>query len=273
MESSEPLLLTIHFFNRLHFVVLFLGQSLKHTLLLFLDHLSFVLLQCPLQVLVLLLGPAESKGWKVRCVRAKQGEGGGGGGGGGGDTCMHTQVMAELQPFTRLASCWRTALPKVERDCAHSGVLHCAQDGAQHNLQRVFTATMVFGRYLEILMTGQQTLLQKLIRGLDWKSKLLQDSAVSLCFMQFLWVAYSFSWASRSLTSASRLLTRMTSSSSSSCSRLFWASVFCQSATTAQELQTEDNSQNTEETLSSGNTSKCKPKFLLSDKRYWILLD
>ena len=46
-----------------------------------------------------------------------------------------------------------------------------------------------------------------------------------------LWATYSFSWASRSLTSASRLLTSMTSSSSSSCSRLFWASVFCQSAT------------------------------------------
>jgi len=41
---------------------------------------------------------------------------------------------------------------------------------------------------------------------------------------------HCFSWASRSLTSASRLLTRITSSSSKSCSRLFCASVFCQSA-------------------------------------------
>lgn len=51
----------IHFFNRLHLLVVFFWkwQSLKHTFLLFLGHLSFVLLQCPLQVLVLLLGPAE----------------------------------------------------------------------------------------------------------------------------------------------------------------------------------------------------------------------
>lgn len=55
------------------------------------------------------------------------------------------------------------------------------------------------------------------------------------CSVSCLWVTYCFSWASRSLTSASRLLTSMTSSSSSSCSRLFWASVFCQSATTQEE--------------------------------------
>uniref|UniRef100_A0A8I5THU5 Uncharacterized protein n=1 Tax=Pongo abelii TaxID=9601 RepID=A0A8I5THU5_PONAB len=41
---------------------------------------------------------------------------------------------------------------------------------------------------------------------------------------------HCFSCASRSLTSASRLFTRATSSSSRSCSRRFWASVFCQSA-------------------------------------------
>uniref|UniRef100_A0A8P0TML3 Uncharacterized protein n=1 Tax=Canis lupus familiaris TaxID=9615 RepID=A0A8P0TML3_CANLF len=41
---------------------------------------------------------------------------------------------------------------------------------------------------------------------------------------------HCFSCASRSRTSASRLLTRATSSSSRSCSRRFWASVFCQSA-------------------------------------------
>lgn len=40
---------------------------------------------------------------------------------------------------------------------------------------------------------------------------------------------HCFSCASRSLTSASRLFTRATSSSSRSCSRRFWASVFCQS--------------------------------------------
>uniref|UniRef100_A0ABI7VR72 Uncharacterized protein n=1 Tax=Felis catus TaxID=9685 RepID=A0ABI7VR72_FELCA len=41
---------------------------------------------------------------------------------------------------------------------------------------------------------------------------------------------HCFSCASRSLTSASRLFTKATSSSSRSCSRRFWASVFCQSA-------------------------------------------
>ena len=49
------------------------------------------------------------------------------------------------------------------------------------------------------------------------------------CVCDCVCETYCFSCASRSLTSASRLLTSMTSSSSSSCSLLFWASVFCQS--------------------------------------------
>lgn len=80
----------IHFFYRLHLLVVFCflkWQSLKHTLLLFLGHLSFVLLQRPLQVLVLLLGPAEGKGQKVRCVR-----------GGAGRRYTHTQVTELVLP-------------------------------------------------------------------------------------------------------------------------------------------------------------------------------
>ena len=59
---------------------------------------------------------------------------------------------------------------------------------------------------------------------------------LSVCVLLLLCVmeaeqrfTHCFSCASRSLTSASRLFTSITSSSSSSCSRLFWASVFCQS--------------------------------------------
>lgn len=49
----------IHFFYWLH--VLVCWRSLKDTFLLFLGHLAFVLLQRPLQVLVLRLGPADHK--------------------------------------------------------------------------------------------------------------------------------------------------------------------------------------------------------------------
>lgn len=64
--------MTIHFLNRLHFSVVLLccakRQSLQRALLLLLGHLSFVLLQRPLQVLVLLLGPAEAGGQRSETV-------------------------------------------------------------------------------------------------------------------------------------------------------------------------------------------------------------
>lgn len=81
----------------------------------------------------------------------------------------------------------------------------------------------------------------------------------SVCLRTVL-VTYCFSWASRSLTSASRLLTSMTSSSSSSCSRLFWASVFCQSATTPEE-----------QTASEQETLRTKNPEILWIKRFIFL--
>lgn len=58
-----------------------------------------------------------------------------------------------------------------------------------------------------------------------------------------------FSWASRSLTRASRLSTRATSSSSRSCSRRFWASVFCQSAGGGRPVTTRQGREHSEPAL------------------------
>lgn len=159
--------------------------SLKDTLLLFLGHLAFVLLQRPLQVLVLLLGPADSKkvkghkrGWRWR---------------------NGTQVKL-LEPWQRLPRHLRSGLVPGAELWPSNVSLHFLEDGQEK-------------RAVEVLRSPQ----------------LLKSAFIFDIFV--LWVTYSFSWASRSLTRASRLLTSTTSSSSSSCSRLFWASVFCQSAT------------------------------------------
>lgn len=210
----------IHFFHRLHLlvvvVVVVLWRSLNDTLLLFLGHLAFVLLQSPLQVLVLLLGPAE---WHK------------------GQRSHREKNMLEKKTDAGNAAGAMATVAMTTPRC-------CFVPGAQLD-QEVM-----------------QPLKKRLAGAAD--DRWLSADFTFLC-SSALWVTYSFSWASRSLTSASRLLTRTTSSSSSSCSRLFWASVFCQSAT--REEHRPSDSERTEEFLKPHETLHLKEKLQL--RRLW----
>lgn len=187
---------------------------------------------------------------------------------------------AELRPFTRLAPRRRTSPPiwKGCRPCrcAAAAAVHAGRPQAgwnATNLQRVCTSSTLSGGKFK---DRQQTPTHQ--RGSDiprLNSVGLKCVSVSrlrlvLCLvLEDLWVTYCFSWASRSLTSASRLLTSMTSSSSSSCSRLFWASVFCQSAKTAQEQTSSEQETPRTNCFYSNNLETLCP---LDEKLYVLVL-